>query len=55
MNHNCFTIFLLFDLKKAFDTVNYDIFLRKLNHYGIHGVANDFFSSYLKKICINKW
>ena len=36
------------DLQRAFDIVDYDIFIQKLNQYRIRGVANNLFSSYLQ-------
>ena len=42
-----YVLTLFIDLKKAFDTVNHQILLRKMEHYGIRGHCNSFFASYL--------
>jgi hypothetical protein len=38
---------LFFDLKKAFDCVNYNILLLKIKFYSIIGIANKLMESYL--------
>ena len=49
LNEEKYCAWVFVDLKKAFDTVDHNILLRKRDYYGIRAIANELFCSYLKK------
>ena len=51
LDNNKFTCGVFVDLEKAFDTVNHEILIKKLEYYGIKGAYNSWLSSYLS----NRW
>jgi len=47
INNSEYTIGVFLDLEKAFDLVNHELLLKKLEHYGIRGIALEWFKNYL--------
>ena len=47
MDNKMYSCGMFIDLKKAFDTVGHLILLQKLDHYGVRGVTNNWFATYL--------
>lgn len=48
IDKNEFCVGIFIDLSKAFDTINHDILLQKLNAYGIRGMPNLLIKNYLQ-------
>ena len=48
-NNNMYTGFIFLDLTKAFGTVNHEVLLHKLDHYGIRGQSNNRLRAFTKK------
>ena len=47
INNKQFSYLIFVDIKKAFDCVSHIKLIKKLDHYGIHNIANNLIESYL--------
>jgi len=47
LDNNLHAIGIFLDLTKAYDVINHDILLHKLESYGVRGLLNAWFKSYL--------
>ena len=54
IDHSKVNLTIFLDLKKAFDTVDHSVLMKKLRAYGVRGKSGDWFESYLtnrKQFC----
>ena len=49
MDEGKYTMGIFLDLSQAFDTVNFEILFKKLQHYGIRGICLQWFKDYLQE------
>ena len=55
MYRGLFNIAVFLDLQKAFDTINHDVLLNKLDLYGLETSATNLLKSYLENRKYNMW